>query len=475
MDKKMSQKRKTGLSPGTLLAALMITATLLFPAPLTAATGYTANAAGPTLLPNAPTFALELTRGPYLTGMTANSVFINASTNETTGMDLQYADEDYFSTHGTYYDMGQTHSPATAFRFQLLRLEPDTVYHYRMKTGSLFTDDFQFRTFPAAGPFTFIVLSDTQDQLPQYSQYERYKLVADAAAAEPDIAFILHCGDLVNNGNNTTDWDRYFDVSRQLMAKTAVYACLGNHEKNSVNYYEAFGVTADYSFDCGDAHFTVLNSNDTTTAQRTWLDNDLDTGKPWKFTSFHHPMYSADPNHFGGWANLQEDWEGLFQEHGVSGVWNGHIHAYEHYLENGIHYTVIGAGGGPPGLLSPEKPEGYQNSLENCLAYAKVTVNSSSTATVQIVRVADISGGEVTTVYPPGTIYDTFTMTLPEPPQHEWDLNGDHTCNIGDVVVLGLVWDSTGDPGWIPEDMNNDGVINIGDVVVLGLHWGQVW
>jgi hypothetical protein len=57
----------------------------------------------------------------------------------------------------------------------------------------------------------------------------------------------------------------------------------------------------------------------------------------------------------------------------------------------------------------------------------------------------------------------------------EWDLNGDHVCNIGDVVKLGLSWGETGTGDWIPEDRNTDGIINVGDVVVLGLYWGQVW
>ena len=56
-----------------------------------------------------------------------------------------------------------------------------------------------------------------------------------------------------------------------------------------------------------------------------------------------------------------------------------------------------------------------------------------------------------------------------------WDLNGDHICNIGDVVVVGLHWGETGTAGWIPEDLNDDGAINIGDVVTIGLHWGQTW
>jgi hypothetical protein len=63
----------------------------------------------------------------------------------------------------------------------------------------------------------------------------------------------------------------------------------------------------------------------------------------------------------------------------------------------------------------------------------------------------------------------------PSPSVPYWDLNGDHVCNIGDVVMIGLKWGQTGTAGWIPEDVNNDGVINIGDVVVLGLHWGETW
>jgi len=56
-----------------------------------------------------------------------------------------------------------------------------------------------------------------------------------------------------------------------------------------------------------------------------------------------------------------------------------------------------------------------------------------------------------------------------------WDINGDHVCDIGDVVKIGLVWSQTGSNGWIVEDVSPDGVIDIGDVVVIGLKWGKTW
>jgi hypothetical protein len=56
-----------------------------------------------------------------------------------------------------------------------------------------------------------------------------------------------------------------------------------------------------------------------------------------------------------------------------------------------------------------------------------------------------------------------------------WDINGDHICDIGDLVVLGQRWGQTGTPGWITQDFNNDGVINVGDIVKMGTFWGQSW
>jgi hypothetical protein len=68
-------------------------------------------------------------------------------------------------------------------------------------------------------------------------------------------------------------------------------------------------------------------------------------------------------------------------------------------------------------------------------------------------------------------------LNLPSvaPLEPEWDLNGDHVCDIGDVVALGLCWGETGMGGWVPEDLNSDGIVDIGDVVVIGLHWGRTW
>jgi hypothetical protein len=137
----------------------------------------------------------------------------------------------------------------------------------------------------------------------------------------------------------------------------------------------------------------------------------------------------------------------------------------------------MGTGGAPLYRLSDDKYDGYQNSLENSLAYGKVTVDpSAGTSTVQVIRVADVSvdNAEVTTVYSQETVFEAVVLTQ-SGNQPDWDLNGDHVSNICDVVLMGLHWGETGDPGWIPEDVNNDGVVDMLDVAVIDQNRKETW
>jgi len=80
------------------------------------------------------------------------------------------------------------------------------------------------------------------------------------------------------------------------------------------------------------------------------------------------------------------------------------------------------------------------------------------------------STGQVSVNTPGGTAVMSGFVFIPV-----WDVNRDGIGNIQDVVLIGLHWNVTGTPGWIPEDVNDDGVVNILDVVVLGLHWNETW
>jgi predicted phosphodiesterase len=278
--------------------------------------------------------------------------------------------------------------------------------------GGEFTADHTFTTF-GSDTFTFVVYGDTQEQLPMFTQLDRHKIVADRIAAENDISFILHCGDLVGDADNPEEWNRFFEAARFALAKTPIFPVLGNHENNSSDYYDAFGVSQWYSFDCGNTHFAMLDSNSLTAIQAEWLTEDLSDDTDWKFAVFHHPPYSSANYHWGGWLDLRTAWEPVFVANDVNAVFNGHVHVYERYYENGIHYAVLGIGGGPCYMLAEEKIDGYRNSFENTLGYARVTVNGDK-AFMEIIKVADVSGSNVTFLYPPNTVFERVDLG-PEP------------------------------------------------------------
>lgn len=349
--------------------------------------------------------------GPYLTATTTDSTVVNLKTDTDSTVTVYYATEAYYKNKATYDMSASDSGPGQLRHIVLSGLEAGTTYHYQVSWNGEKSGDQSFATFPESGAFTFIVYGDTQDELPNFSQNERHKLVADRIAQEEDVLFVINTGDLVNDGNNSADWDRYFAATRNMGAKTPVYPAHGNHDGDSL-YYDIFQVSPYYSFDCANARFTILDTIDSQPKQTEWLKTDLENDQKWKFVFFHYPMYTSEANHFGGWENVKQDWEDIFIDNGVNAVWNGHIHAYERYLENNIMYMVMGIGGGPYGTLAKDKYAGYQNSLERGLGYAKVTVDpKAGIAKVEIIRVADISlDGKEVTELPSGTVLETFIL-----------------------------------------------------------------
>ncbi len=362
-----------------------------------------------------PVADADILWGPYITNTGINSATINWNTeNVTTGI-VKYATEEYYAGNSEYDHTITDTKNKQLHHLVITNLTPNTKYHYQLAVGNeyLCTEDHSFRTFPLSGSFTFIVYGDTREQTSLFTQMERHKLVADRIAQEENISFVLHTGDLICSGEDLEEWNDFFDAGKVMLANTTVYPAPGNHEDNHTNYYDVFEVPQWYSFDCGNAHFAVLDSNDwaNMTKQTKWLQDDLDNTATWKFVSFHHPPYSSDKRHWGGWSHLSDYWEDIFIQNSVDAVFNGHVHAYERYEENGIQYMVLGCGGATLYSLAEEKIPGYQNSFEHTLGYAKITVEKS-TVTMEIIKVADVSedNKEVTYIYPQNTIFETVVL-----------------------------------------------------------------
>lgn len=245
------------------------------------------------------------------------------------------------------------------------------------------------RAVPAAGQphrqdlFLFIVLGDTR------SRHDVHQKIVDRIRAEkPD--FILHTGDMVANGLNPEDWDRFFEIEKDLLQDIPFYPTLGNHERNAPAYFKYFvfpnGDGHYYSFDRGSAHFAVIDSNEVGDKkeekeaflqhQLNWLHEDLrSSGKPLRFVMFHHPLYTVIGRRKSSAAELARSIEPVLVKGGVTAVFSGHDHNYQHHIHDGIHYIVTGGGGAPLYGVSPDSETVVKSAkIEN---YVRVRVEDN--------------------------------------------------------------------------------------------------
>jgi hypothetical protein len=105
----------------------------------------------------------------------------------------------------------------------------------------------------------------------------------------------------------------------------------------------------------------------------------------------------------------------------------------------------------------------------------KIQINVGSSSQPTETPTATPTETPTTTPTETPTATPTETPTATPTAVMRADLNGDHLVDIADVGMIGVLWGSTGDPGWSPEDLNFDGSIDIADVSFVGLHWLMTW
>ena len=322
--------------------------------------------------------------GPWCTETDQNSTVIHWASAETGPFTVTYETEK--STGQTQENITTSSECIASMNLSHIRLtglSPDTTYHYQITSPSGQSDICRVQTFPDDGTITFAVFGDIQQSadLPAGDR-TRYHRVADHLSMDHDLSFVLIVGDLVNDGTSDEEWTLFFDAMYPLLTNTTVYTALGNHEKNASRYYSHFGYDRWYEIDADPAHLVILDSNDEATPlrekQTAWLETALNESDGYLFAAFHHPPYSSDAAHLGGWKNVRNLWSPVLEKIDATAVFCGHVHAYERYRINKTNYFVLGTGGAPFYNLSAEKTDGYQASLEWTLGYERITVNKTA-------------------------------------------------------------------------------------------------
>jgi 3',5'-cyclic AMP phosphodiesterase CpdA len=261
------------------------------------------------------------------------------------------------------------------YRARLTGLVPGERFRYQvLRNGEAVFQSCGRARKSAAQPVRFALFGDCSHSRPVQREIARR-----AAQAEPD--FILLAGDIVYNYGRISEYrEKFFPVYSSAMRSIPFVAAPGNHDMvlpnfgqfaDSLAYFlywdqplngpriasgapgtshvlignEAaqpaflaaaaprYPVMANYSFDYGNAHWTVLDSNEymdwTNPGLRQWLRDDLAAaqGAVWRFVAFHHPGFSSsNPWFTDQWMRPVAP---LLEAGKVDVVFSGHRHNYQ--------------------------------------------------------------------------------------------------------------------------------------------------
>lgn len=316
------------------------------------------------LLASSSATAQNVTRGPYLQTATPTSVIVRWRTDVPTDSAVRY---------GTAADsLTSTESDALAktdHEITLTGLSPDTRYYYSIGTTAAAIEgdhSYFYSTAPVPGtakPFRVWFLGDSgTGNADALNVRDAYVDVTGGRATD----LMVMLGDNAYNIGSDTDYQNaVFDIYPEQLRQMPWWPVLGNHDAIDIffnppgAYYsivtmptagESGGVASGselyYSFDYGDVHFVVLDSqlSDRSAggAMMTWLAADLAANdKFWTIALWHHPAYSKgshDSDAETELVDMRENAVPVLEQYGVDLVLAGHSHSYERsVLLNGHH------------------------------------------------------------------------------------------------------------------------------------------
>ncbi|SFA77814.1 purple acid phosphatase family protein [Selenomonas ruminantium] len=292
------------------------------------------------------------------------------------------AQEDFFTDDGVKNNQ---------YLAKLQELQADTDYEYRVVTDAAASDWHTLHT-AGQGDFECLIFPDSQS-----SDYSDWKAVAqNAAERNPQAAFFINMGDIVDNGEDHTQWQAWFHGVNGIIDRIPFVPMMGNHEtydqKWKVRLPEAYlhyfvvpeNNSRDfsryyYSFDYGDVHFMVLNSQWDETEdfkpglmaeQLNWLREDASRSrKKWKIVLVHKDVLQyrihKRPERQEGISEVGKNFMPLFDELGIDIVFSAHLHTYRNrgHIKNfkrdsqGPLYILTGVAGNVryPGLWIDHK------------------------------------------------------------------------------------------------------------------------
>ena len=237
-----------------------------------------------------------------------------------------------------------------------------------------------------SGALIFAVLGDSRNNPVIFQQ------LLKQVDRDPDIAFAIHLGDMVEVG----DLEKYRDFFKQVRENLhkPLLTVPGNHDVANHGrrlYHEIFGRYY-YSFKINDHCFIMVDDAEPPgpdDRQLRWLEKELQKarGCRTRLVFLHTPLFDprGDSYHHCLPEEMGRRLAALFQQYRVTHIFAGHIHSYFAGAWQGVPFTITAGGGAP---LYGTDPEHY------FFHYLKVTLQGDQVR-VQVERVASPESGRL--------------------------------------------------------------------------------
>ncbi|HUS64828.1 MAG TPA: metallophosphoesterase family protein [Kofleriaceae bacterium] len=234
-------------------------------------------------------------------------------------------------------------------------LAPGTLHCYELRVGGRrAAGPFGFTTAPARGTGATLKMIAFGDM--GYRTTDQRAVLARMQRVDADL--VLLAGDIAYTDGTLEEFEHnFFSVYAPMMQSAAFFPASGNHDYRTDDaepFRQVFvlpenggpaGLERWYSFDWGDAHIVVLDTEQLGRAQEAWLDADLTaTDARWVIALFHKAPFSSGAR--GADDATAHSLVPILARHRVPLVITGHEHHYERFEPIGPTTFIITGGGG---------------------------------------------------------------------------------------------------------------------------------
>ena len=306
------------------------------------------------------------------------------------------------------------------YRVVFENLDPPKQYGYRVGDGETWSEWLHFRTADnKPEPFRFLYLGDAQNDIK--SRWSR--TIRAAYAQAPDARFMIHAGDLIDNGFDDNLWGEWCYGLSFIGAEIPVVPTPGNHDLRRAPgdpnpkitdgvtpwWHRRFTLPANgpedapgfrdeaYYFDYQGLRLISLDANvwanehfdpskKQTAAKKlmVWLENVLNENPNlWTIVTHHQTIYSIGENEDN--VELRAALQPLYDKHHVDLVLQGHDHNYVRTSKIFNGSVVTADQPGTIYMTTVAGPKMYENNTKYTALLKK---NVGNTQMYQVIDVA---------------------------------------------------------------------------------------